>query len=334
MTIATKGIRASVIVPTRNRAKQLQACLASLTRQTALADSFEVIVIDNGSNDETSAVARAFDGPLQLRLVHESEPGLHVGRHAGARMARSDVLMFCDDDIEADPGWVEAVVRRFAEPDVALVGGNDRPAFSQAPPPWLALWWAQPMAHGRALAALSVLDFGSGAFDIDPAWVWGCNFSVHRAALNAARGFHPDGMPTDRLRWRGDGEMHVGRVVRAHGWRTVFDGAASVSHRVDENRMTQAYFEQRAFAQGISDSYAEIRRRGGLGPDLRRWLRPAITAWRDSRFVARARGVGVVQLQAVLRVVRRAYRDGVNFHRAEVRSDPALLAWVLKEDYL
>lgn len=333
-----KAPLASVIVPTRDRAEVLHACLASLTRQSLDPEQFEVIVVDNGSTDHTAAVARAFDRALRLTLLHEPEPGLHIGRHAGGRAATSDVLMFCDDDIEAEPGWVQAVVDRFAEPDVALVGGNDLPAFDGVPPPWLALWWAQPVAigarFGRALGYLSVLDLGSGRFDIDPAWVWGCNFSVRRVALEAARGFHPDGVPADRLRWRGDGEMHVGRTVRERGWRTVFDSAASVRHRVDAARMTTAYLAQRAFAQGVSDSYAAIRRHRGLRSDWKASLRPWVAAWRD-RQLLRAAGddPAVVEWRAALAAARGAREEGAAFHREAVRRDPELLAWVLKDDY-
>jgi hypothetical protein len=112
--------------------------------------------------------------------------------------------------------------------------------------------------------------------------------------------------------------------------------SASVTHRVDAARMMPAYFEQRAFAQGISESYAAIRRHGGFaGRDFRHWLAPIVGSWTDRRLTAgAAEWDAVVQWRAVLQAVRAAHRRGVHFHRAEVRRDPALLAWVLKEDYL
>lgn len=333
-------IGASIIIPTRNRAAALRRCLQSLTVQTAPAGSFEVIVVDNGSTDETPAVATAFDGELQLRLLHEPEPGLHLGRHAGWRAARSDTLMFADDDIEAEPGWVEAVVTRFAaDPSVALVGGNNHPAFEHEPPLWLQRWWQQPVGRGHALGYLSVLDFGTGCFALDPNYVWGCNFNVRRAVLEAARGFHPDGVPAERIRWRGDGESHIARLVRERGWPTLFDGAASVRHAVTARRMTLDYFEERAYAQGVSDSYTRIRCVGG-----------AVLPWHQQVFAAVRRLVAPLREQKLirdapadtatlewrnaLRVVRRAYLHGMVFHQAEVAHDPDLLAWVLKEDYL
>lgn len=332
-------IRASVIIPTRDRADVLARCLQSLERQTAGADAFEVIVVDNGSRDHTRQTAFAFESRLQLRYLHAPEPGLHVGRHAGWKVARADVLMFCDDDIEAEPSWVDGVVDAFGDPQVGLVGGNCHPNFEAELPPWLARWWNEPVGAGRALGYLSVLDFGKGSFDIDPSFVWGCNFSVRGAVLEAVGGFHPDGMPKDLMRFRGDGESYVAQAVSAQGWRTRFSSAASVHHQVNAGRMTRAYFEQRAFAQGVSDSYSAVRRRAGwplpIAERALQVLRPTARAWRE-RWRARASAsdaVGAELLQVRLATVR-AWQEGFDYHQTQLRADRQLLEWVLKESYL
>lgn len=329
---------ASVIIPTRNRAPVLRQCLLSLTQQTLPTDSFEVVVVDNGSSDDTATVARSFADRLDLTVLHEPEPGLHVGRHAGWRAARSELLVFVDDDIQAEPGWLAAVVEAFEDPQVALVGGNNLPAFSHQPPAWLQRWWERPVLCGRALPYLSILDFGGGRFEIDPAYVWGCNFSVRASVLEAAGGFHPDGVPKDHLRLRGDGETHVADVVRQQGWRAWFDGRATVHHLVDARRMTPEYFEERAFAQGVSDSYTAIRAAGSLMPErhgirqgLQRLLAPAHDWWTSGAW--RASPIEF-KLRTVQARVRKSHRRGWDFHRTEVNRDPALLGWVLKDDYL
>ena len=332
-------MRASVIIPTRDRADVLAGCLESLTRQTLDPTLFEVLVVDNGSSDHTRQVAQRFESRLRLQCLHAPEPGLHVGRHAGWLAARSDILVFCDDDIEAESSWVSAIVDAFADPKVGLVGGNCYPKFEAKPPPWLARWWAEPIAHGRALGYLSVLDFGQGNFDIDPAFVWGCNFSTRRTVLEAVGGFHPDGMPKERMRFRGDGESHVARAVREQGWRTRFDSAASVHHQVSASRMTCAYFEQRAFAQGVSDSYSAVRRSGGARPVWFERTRQGLQlTLRSLRARWRARDAGSDEVAATLLEVRlrtlRAYREGFTFHQSQVRADRQLLDWVLQESYL
>ena len=127
-------MKASVIIPTRNRADALARCLESLTCQTLPAETFEVLVIDNGSTDHTPDVAENYGSLLQLTYVTAPEPGLHVGRHEGMRRANTDVLMFADDDIEAEPSWVEAVAQTLENPNIALVGGNNYPLFEEPPP--------------------------------------------------------------------------------------------------------------------------------------------------------------------------------------------------------
>jgi glycosyltransferase involved in cell wall biosynthesis len=330
--------RATVIIPTRNRAPVLRQCLHSLEQQTLGANSFEVIVVDNGSNDDTAEVARSFGARMDLTVLCEAEPGLHVGRHAGWRAARSEQLVFVDDDIQAEPGWLAAVVEAFEDPQVALVGGNNLPAFSHQPPAWLQRWWERPVLRGRALGFLSILDFGEGCFEIDPEFVWGCNFSVRASVLEAAGGFHPDGVPREHLRLRGDGETYVSTVVRREGWRAWFDGRATVHHLVDARRMTPAYFEERAFAQGISDSYTAIRAAGRVEPDrhgLRQRLHRALAPARDWWASGGWRGEPAsAELRAVQARVRAGYRRGWDFHRTEVDRDPALLDWVLKDNYL
>lgn len=329
----------SVIVPTRNRADVLASCLQSLTRQTLPAERFEVIVVDNGSVDATPEVARRFDDGLQLRYVFAAQPGLHVGRHEGWRCARSEVLAFVDDDIEAEPSWAQAVAEAFDDPRVGLVGGNNYPTFEVTPPPWLARWWDEPVEHGKALGYLSVLDFGVGRFELTPAYVWGCNFSVRRDVLAAAGGFHPDAMPLELLRLRGDGESHVAQAVRRSGMSILFDSRASVHHRVPADRMTPGYFERRAYAQGVSDSYSAVRRYGSVAaPTVTRWRAWAVPRVRAlsarlRRLVAPGdagqRALNDVRCRAAL-----AYLAGYAFHQDAVRSDPVLLDWVLREDYL
>ena len=329
-------VACSIIIPTRDRADVLDACVASLTRQGAGRDRFEVIVVDNGTDDRTRAVADRYAGKLQLAYVRALEPGLHVGRHAGMRKARADLLVFGDDDIVAEPGWVESVLDAFAAPDVALVGGNNRPLFEATPPSWLVRMWERPVYRGRALPGLSILDFGEEPFDIDPHFVWGCNFAIRRGVLLEAGGFHPDAMPRDRIRWRGDGETHVSAFIARTRRRAVFHPGASVAHRVPAARMTAGYFAERSFAQGVSDSYTDLRRSGGGRVSwthrIAREFRPVL---QDLRRLAGTGGDAVArEVREIEAAMREGYRRGYDFHQSEVKNDPALRAWVGQEHYL
>ena len=324
----------SVILPTRNRASLLDDCLASLADQSLPVDQFEVLVIDNGSTDCTEGVARRHANQLPLRYLFEPEPGLHAARHAGFREASADILVFGDDDIVAEPDWLLSILDAFRDPSVALVGGNNRPLFEQPPPDWLVCWWEGPSSKRRAISHLSILDFGQGQFDIDPGWIWGCNFSIRRSALAHAGGFHPDAMPAESLRLRGDGETSVSDAIRRSGLRARFHSGASVSHRVSKARMNADYFQQRSYAQGISDSYTDLRRRGGRrtpAAGLARRLRASASTLRA--IATTSHGTAGRTLRTIRWHCLTSYLAGYAYHQREAALDPALRAWILKDNY-
>lgn len=93
----------SIILCTRNRVHALRACLAALDLQEVAEVHGEVILVDNGSTDETSAVMERFaaqaEGQVPVQRIHVAEPGLSRARNAGVRTARGQVLVFLDDDV-------------------------------------------------------------------------------------------------------------------------------------------------------------------------------------------------------------------------------------------
>ena len=128
-------IHLSVIIPTRNRSVLLDKTLQSISAQTFSADRFEVIIVDNGSTDETPAIANRYRGTLKnLKYFYEANPGLHVGRHCGLRESQGSILTYADDDIEAFPTWIEGIYESFLQEDVGIVGGKDVPLY-EAPSP-------------------------------------------------------------------------------------------------------------------------------------------------------------------------------------------------------
>jgi glycosyltransferase involved in cell wall biosynthesis len=297
-----------------------------------------VIVVDNGSTDDTRGVANSFSGSLQVVYAYAAEPGLHVGRHEGLRKAKTDILVYADDDIQAIPTWLETIKNAFADSAVAMVGGNNYPVFQAEPPEWLRQWWNRPVYKGKALGYLSILDFGEGQFDIDPRYIWGCNFSVRREVLLDAGGFHPDGMPAANIKYRGDGETHVSDYVRGKAMRAVFHSGASINHLVPRERMGKEYFRKRAFSQGVSDSYALHRNRAGL-PVMRHYLKrhfggaaakSIAAAFTSEKFVP----AELADFMGLQKELRKSYWEGFDYHQSQLRTDPLLSEWVRKPSYL
>jgi len=321
-----------VIIPTRNRANLLAAALDSLTRQTLDQSEFEVWVVDNGSTDHTAQIVDQYRAKLRnIRSIYAPEPGLHIGRHAGMKAAQGDILVFADDDIEALPTWLASIKEAFSDETVAMVGGNNLPMFLEPPPRWLLKMWRGKRRQGmKLLPALSIIELACNQKEISPHLIWGCNFSIRKAVLQDAGGFHPDGMPRELIRFRGDGETHVSDYVGKSGMKSVFHVGATVYHKVTPERMTAEYFHQRGFNQGVSDSYTALRNQKKLDAQTRQNFFRRAAGWglRKLRFIMSDSEVNYMLAQAQL-----GYSEGYAYHQEVYLTDFEVREWVHQEKY-
>ena len=290
----------------------------------------ELLVLDNepdaGLEREVQQAARR----ARMPVVYIPVPhvGLHNGRHAAAQHASGTVIAYLDDDVLVQPGWLAGLADAFNDPDVHLVGGPCAPLYESEPPQWLERFWSE--ADGaRWCAPLSLIDAGNADRDVDPGLIFGANFAIRKQTLVDVGGFHPDALPWSLRRFRGDGETWVSNRVRELGRRAVYRPSVGVLHRVPLERMTNAYFERRAFLQGISDSFTDAR---NLRHDGRR---PAI-----ARLSADLRGLAF----GVVRKVRRggssqelafaaSHLAGYRYHQDQMRVSPVVLEWVMRPTY-
>jgi len=113
----------SVIIPTYNRKDLLRETLDSLAQQTYPSDRFEVIIVDDGSTDETAAIqAEVF--PFSLRYVWQRNQGDAAARNLGADLSQADFLVFLDDDIVVQPGYLTHLIQAQAMDHNKIVIGT------------------------------------------------------------------------------------------------------------------------------------------------------------------------------------------------------------------
>jgi glycosyltransferase involved in cell wall biosynthesis len=114
--------RVSVVVPVRNAAGSIGGLLVSLAAQTLPAGSWEVVVVDDRSDDRTRDIVRATPG---VRLIESrAQAGSYVARNRGARAARAPVLAFTDADCEPDPTWLERGLAAVEDGDGTIIAGH------------------------------------------------------------------------------------------------------------------------------------------------------------------------------------------------------------------
>ncbi|QDV12613.1 Putative glycosyltransferase EpsH [Rosistilla oblonga] len=116
----------TVVIPTRDRHAKMLGCLESLTRQTFI--NFEVIVVDDGSKDETREKLEQFateHTTLDLRIIYHQNPhGANPSRNKAIRAGRGDLYAFIDDDCAAEPQWLERLQEPLENEVVAAVSGH------------------------------------------------------------------------------------------------------------------------------------------------------------------------------------------------------------------
>jgi glycosyltransferase involved in cell wall biosynthesis len=253
-------VSASIVIPTRGRAEYLQTALASVAPQATSARA-ELIVVNDGADIRTAEVAQRYGASV---ISLRPPQGANAARNAGIGAARAGLVVFIDDDIAAQPGWLEAMLEGAAtSPDYEVFGGPIR----------ARLEGGGPRACGREGAPITTLDLG--ASDRDATVVWSANMAVRRSA------FEHIGLFDEEIHGRGEEEDWEQRYKDAGG-RIRYVSGAGVEHR-----RTAPDARLRALARASYRLGRTARRhdtRKGVAPSLGGELRTlAGCAWHAAR---------------------------------------------------
>jgi glycosyltransferase involved in cell wall biosynthesis len=240
-----------VAIPTRNRAPLVRGALESVVGQLAPGD--ELMVVDNGSSDDTTSVATAVIRRCwpRGRVILESHRGVSHARNRALRESAATVVAFLDDDVRADPNWLAELRRAWGEsgPRVAAIGGPMRPEWRAERPAWL---------EDCLLYVVSVLDLGARRKQLDQqprtGYLWGGNMSYLRAAALEVGGFEPDvvylandGRARSRrflplTTARSGEEQGIQDRLTVGGWEVWYEPGAAVDHIIPPERVAERFF--------------------------------------------------------------------------------------------
>jgi glycosyltransferase involved in cell wall biosynthesis len=113
----------SIIIPTFNRPSTLQLCLQSVLELEYPKDSFEVIVVDDGSTISVNEVVEPFERKMKLRVFRQQNSGPAAARNRGAELASGEHLAFTDDDCQVSTLWLKSLETAVGiHPDSAIAG--------------------------------------------------------------------------------------------------------------------------------------------------------------------------------------------------------------------
>jgi GT2 family glycosyltransferase len=248
--------RLSVVIATYSRASLLNECLRHLASQR-FQDGDEVIVVDNGSVDDTAGIVRTHQVtfPTTLHLLTELQPGKSHALARALAVAQGEVVAFLDDDVNVGVGWLDVVRDTMVDTSVALMGGRVEPRWDGRVPLWMR---HAPFRYRRLGAPLGLLDYPSDVVELGPRTVLGANMAVRRDVFEAVGGF-----ATHLGKLRGtllSGEDHelCLRVQRA-GFKAIYVPRAVVHHWVPLERARAGYFLQWFYWSGITNAILEAQ---------------------------------------------------------------------------
>lgn len=235
----------TAIICTRNRAQLLESALQSLLRQTRPRVDYEIMVVDNGSTDQTAEVCKLLAGD-SVRYVFEPVPGLSRARNTGWRQSLSRYVAYLDDDAVADECWIDALICAYESqnPVPAAVGGPVRLKWEVPEPEW--------MNHALRLP-LGFLDWGGQQRRLTPAeFLIGANCSYCKEFLEQTGGFNEHLGRIKNCLLSGE-ETQIQRKIEQAGGYLFYVPEASVQHFVPAARTQPRWFYQRFFWGGVSD---------------------------------------------------------------------------------
>ncbi|HEX4997924.1 MAG TPA: glycosyltransferase [Terriglobia bacterium] len=175
--------KVSVVIPTLNRADRLKKTVELIERQTVPPSEYEVIVIDNNSTDHTGSMlaAQAARYP-NLRSFSQAKKGAAATRNVGIREAKGDIILFIDDDIDAEASLIESHIRYHRQnPGSAIIGSVISP-WANTTDPFLR--------YLRDHKIFSPYDIASGPLDFS--YFHTGNVSAERTILLKAQGFNEE----------------------------------------------------------------------------------------------------------------------------------------------
>jgi glucosyl-dolichyl phosphate glucuronosyltransferase len=248
------AVDVTVILCSYNRSQDLADALESIAAcQMPGSATWEILVVDNNSNDDTRGIVQGFcrRHPGIFRYLLEPTPGKSYALNSGIANARGEILVFTDDDVTFEPTWLANLTAPFRDPTVGGASGRTRPAQEFAAPNWLSKdldKWAGIL--------YAYFDLGEKPCELlrPP---YGANMAFRKSIFEKHGGFRVDLGPAPGSQIRNE-DTEFGRRILAAGERMIYEPSAVVYHPVPTSRVTKQYF----YAWWFDYGRALVRERG------------------------------------------------------------------------
>jgi len=230
-------MKLSIIICSYNRASYIEAAFDSLYNQSSGLESFETIIVDNNSTDNTSDVFknwRASHTNGSFTYLTETKQGASFARNTGAAQAKGQWLCFMDDDAIANKDYVENIINHIeTKPEAVGFGGRIIPKYIPSEPKWMSYYVSSLV--GNFDYAPTACAFENGKYPIES------NMIVKKAVYDSIGGFNTN-LPgvVGTLRIGGEGKELFYKII-ALGHTIYYDPSICVQHVVEVKKLTSEY---------------------------------------------------------------------------------------------
>ncbi len=240
-------IDVSVVICTWNRSGLLRQTLKSLEECRIPNNlSWEVLVVDNASSDDTQQVLMDAKQRLPLVTCIEKTPGKSNALNLSLKMAQGKYLLYTDDDVVVDPDWIVNTVSAFQRYNADIVYGRVRPFWETRQPTWFS-----DLFNGH----FALLNHGDVEFETKDQQLcgFGVNNSFQKTSLLSLGGFRTDIGPRHN---KGAGGEDTDIFLRAYakGMKVIYTPHALINHFIPIERCQRRYFRKRTW-RGSEDVY-------------------------------------------------------------------------------
>lgn len=241
-------IRLSIVIATYNRATLLLDALKSVIRQSAPAQEWECVVVNNNSSDNTSECFAEFASghpEYNLRIVDEPNQGLSYARNRGIRESVGEYIAIIDDDEHIAEDFVAAYIRLFDDvPEAVAAGGPIVARYPTGRPRWMSCYTERPIANTMYFGE-EIREFPKGRVP------GGGNMALRRSAIRRYGVFDTSlGYSGESL--IGGEECDLFERLQIADAKYYYVPTAVMYHIIPREKLSKEYFARLSYNVGVS----------------------------------------------------------------------------------
>ena len=237
----------SLIICTRNRDDMIVDVLNSVDKQTFGRSEFEVLVLDQSTNDKTEQILKKFPDFKYIKLTSE---GAAASRNEGIKHSNGKILVYVDDDVYFGEEYLQNIANFFNNPEINpdMVGGKTHIKWLGEKPEWI---------ENELLGTLAYSDYGDTPqqYDGHPKHVpYTCNMAIKKEIAEEVGGFSVFISNVEK-KYPINEDIMFALKVKNKDYNLMYNPDMFVFHKLPSSRLTFKYFKEKYFSHGLSDAY-------------------------------------------------------------------------------